>query len=77
MSKSRLVITAVTIERRSVPEVARTYGVARYQAEGEAAFELRSRRPKTSSAAISPDTARLRREAPQNFRMGKRSLILH
>ena len=43
-------------------EVARTYGVARcwiyallarYGAEGEAAFEPRSRRPKTSPAAIS------------------------
>jgi hypothetical protein len=48
--------------------VARAYGVsqswvsrlvARYRAEGEAAFEPRSRRPKTSPAAISPDTAEL------------------
>ena len=29
MSKARLVITAVTVEKRSVSEVARTYGVAR------------------------------------------------
>ena len=50
MSKARLVITAVTVEKRPVSEVARTYGVARswiytlltrYQAEGEAAFEPR------------------------------------
>ena len=62
MSKARLVITAVTIEKRPVSEVARSYGVARswiytllarYQAEGEAAFEPRSRRPKTSPSAIS------------------------
>jgi transposase InsO family protein len=65
MSKARLVITAVTVEKRPVGEGARAYGVARswvyallarYQAEGEAAFEPRSRRPKTSPRAI-PDTA--------------------
>jgi transposase-like protein len=62
MSKARLVITAVITEHRSQSEVARAYGVsqgwisrliARYRAEGEAAFEPRSRRPKTSPAAIS------------------------
>src|SRR5262245_32473486 len=62
MSKARLVITAVTVEKRPVGEVARSYGVARswiyvllarYRAEGEAAFEPRSRRPKTSPKAIS------------------------
>jgi transposase InsO family protein len=51
-----------------VSEVARSYGVARswiytllarYQAEGEAAFEPRSRRPKTSPSAISPQAAQL------------------
>jgi transposase InsO family protein len=75
MSRARLVITAVTVEKRPVSEVARTYGVARswiytllarYQAEGEAAFEPRSRRPATSPAAISQDTVdliiRLRKE---------------
>jgi transposase InsO family protein len=75
MSRARLVITAVTVEKRPVSEVARSYGVARswiytllarYQAEGEAAFEPRSRRPKTSPRAISADTAdlivRLRKE---------------
>ena len=63
MSKSRLVITAVTVEKRPVSEVARTYGVARswiyallarYREEGEAAYEPRSRRPATSPRAI-PD----------------------
>jgi len=75
MSKARLVITAVTVEKRPVSEVARTYGVARswiytllgrYQAEGEAAFEPRSRRPKTSPSAVSDETVdlivRLRKE---------------
>jgi Helix-turn-helix domain len=56
MSKARLVITAVTVEKRPVSEVARAYGVARswiyallarYQAEGDAAFEPRSRRQRT------------------------------
>ncbi len=55
-----LSITAVTVEKRRVSEVARSYGVARswvyallarYRAEGEAAFEPRSRRPKTSPNA--------------------------
>ena len=63
MSKARLVITAVTVERRPVSEVARSYGVARswicallarYREEGEAAFGPRSRRPRTSPRAI-PD----------------------
>jgi transposase-like protein len=67
MSKARLVITAVTVEKRPVSEVARDYEVARswvyvllerYRAEGEAAFEPRSRRPKTSPAAISGAAAR-------------------
>jgi transposase InsO family protein len=68
MSKARLVITAVTVEKRPVSEVARAYGVARswiytllarYQADGEAAFEPRSRQPKTSPAAISDATVEL------------------
>jgi transposase len=68
MSKARLVITAVVAGGRSQGEVARAYGVsqgwvsrlvARYRAEGEAAFEPRSRRPKTSPNAISDATAEL------------------
>ena len=68
MSKARLVITAVTAEGLSQGEAARRYGVsqgwvsrlvARYRAEGEAAFEPRSRRPKASPTAVSPDTVEL------------------
>jgi transposase InsO family protein len=68
MSKARLVITAVVTEGRSQGEVARAYGVsqgwvskmvARYRDEGEAAFEPRSRRPKTSPGAISDEAAEL------------------
>src|ERR1022692_3065812 len=68
MSKARLVITAVTVEKRPVREVARSYGVARswiyallarYRAEGEAAFEPRSRRPKTSPSAIGDSVVEL------------------
>jgi len=68
MSKARLVITAVIVEKRRVSEVARSYGVARswvytllarYRAEGESAFEPRSRRPKTSPNAISGQAGEL------------------
>lgn len=63
MSKARLVITAVVVEKRTVAEVAATYGVsrswlyellARYREEGDAALEPRSRRPHTSPGAT-PD----------------------
>ena len=63
MSKARLVITAVVLEGRPVSEVVAAYGVsrswvyelvARYRAEGDAAFEARSRRPKRSPTAIEP-----------------------
>jgi transposase InsO family protein len=63
MSKARLIITAVILERRSQREVARAYGVtqswvsrlvARYRTEGETAFQPRSRRPRSSPTAISP-----------------------
>jgi transposase InsO family protein len=61
MSKAQLVITAVVLEGRSKSEVARDYEVSRwwvqqlvrrYQAEGNAAFTARSRRPHTSPHAI-------------------------
>jgi transposase InsO family protein len=63
VSKARLVITAVVVEGRSPSEVARTYGVARswvyelvarYRAEGDTAFEARSKRPKRSPRSL-PD----------------------
>jgi transposase InsO family protein len=68
MSKARLVITALFIDHQSPAEVAARYGVhrawvyklkARYEAEGEAALEPRSRRPKTSPAALAPEVVDL------------------
>jgi transposase InsO family protein len=68
VSKARLVITAVVVEGRRPGEVAETYGVsrswvyellARYRAEGVAAFEPRSRRPKTSPAALAASRVEL------------------
>ncbi|WBQ05256.1 IS481 family transposase [Kribbella sp. CA-293567] len=68
MSKARLVITALFIEGQTASEVAARYGVhrawvyklkARYLAEGEAAFEARSRRPKTSPRATPAETVEL------------------
>ncbi len=61
MTLNRLLITSVVVENRTVRDVAAQYGVseswlfelmARYKAEGEAAFEPRSRRPITASTAI-------------------------
>lgn len=68
MSKARLVITAVVLEGRTQGDVARAYGVSqswvsrlvdRYRAEGDAAFEPRSRRPLTSPRAIPASTVEL------------------
>ena len=62
MSKAKLIITAVVLEGRSQAEVARAYGVspgwvsrllARYKAEGDTAFQPRSKRPKSSPNTIS------------------------
>jgi hypothetical protein len=62
------VITAVVVEGRSVDQVAASYGVARswiyellarYRAEGDAAFEPRSRRPHHQPTAIPAGTAEL------------------
>ncbi len=68
MSKARLVITAVVVEKRTVDEVTAAYGVsrswlyellARYRDEGEAAFDPRSRAPKSSPRATPPPTVDL------------------
>lgn len=68
MSKARLVITAVVVEKRSQSEVARSYGVsqswisrlvARYRGEGETAFEPRSKRPGSSPSATASDVVDL------------------
>src|SRR5215213_3246228 len=68
MSKARLVITAIEVEGRSPAEVVAAFGVsrswlyellARYRAEGEAAFEPRSRRPHSSPGSTPPQTVEL------------------
>ena len=68
MSKARLVITAVTIERRTLAEVARTYGVSQVldlRAHGPLPRRGRGRlraplpRPKTSPGATPPETVEL------------------
>jgi len=68
MSKARLVITALFVDHQSPAEVAARYGVhrawvyklkTRYEAQGETAFEPRSRRPKSSPAALAPDVVDL------------------
>jgi transposase len=62
MSMARLVITAVSVEGRSKSEVARDYGISRvwvqklvkrFEAEGEAAYWPRSRRPHANPRAVS------------------------
>jgi transposase InsO family protein len=76
MSRARLVITAVVVEGRGVREVARDYDVspgwvsklvARYRAEGDAAFEPRSRRPNRSPRATPADTVELIIELRRRF----------
>src|ERR671911_2829977 len=68
MSKARVVITALIIEKQSVAEVAARYGMhrswvnrlkTRYEEIGEAAFEPLSRRPHTSPRATPPATFEL------------------
>jgi transposase InsO family protein len=91
MSKARLVITAVLVEGRTQSEVAGAYGVsqpwisrllARYRAEGEAAFEPRSRRPRRSPTATPPDVVelvlRLRKElTEQGLDAGPHTICWH
>ena len=59
MSLARLVITAVTVEGRTKSAVARDYGITRFwvqtlvkrfETEGDAAFEPKSRRPHSKPA---------------------------
>lgn len=63
MSMAELVITSVKVEGRTQSEVARDYKISRYwvhqllkrfEAEGEAAFEPRSKRPHSNSRAVDP-----------------------
>lgn len=68
MSKTRLIITAVTVQGLSQAEAARTFEVskgwvskllARWRREGDAAFEPRSRRPRSSPNALAAGTVEL------------------
>ena len=68
MAKRRAVILSVTVEGLSQAETARVYEVsqshvsrlvARYRAEGDAAFEPRSRKPRNSPTRIDPATVEL------------------
>ena len=68
MTTTRLLITAVVVENRPVPEVASAYGVsrswlyellARYRREGEAVFEPRSRRTASNPNAIPTEALEL------------------
>jgi transposase InsO family protein len=68
VSRARLVITAITTQGLTQAEAAKTYGVspgwvsrlmARYRLEGEAAFEAKSRRPKTTPNALGLATVNL------------------
>jgi len=67
-SKARLVTTALFVDHQTPSEVAARYGIHRawvyklkalYEAEGETALEPRSRRPKTSPAALSAEVVDL------------------
>ncbi|MEU7913114.1 helix-turn-helix domain-containing protein [Microbispora bryophytorum] len=66
MSEARLIITAVVVEGRSQADVARSYSVskdwvsklvARYQQQGEDAFEPRSRRPRPHRGRSTPPSS--------------------
>lgn len=76
MSLTRLLITAVVVEKRPVREVAATYGVskswlyelvARYRREGDAVFQPRSRRPRSNPNATAPEVVGLIVELRENL----------
>ncbi len=91
MSKAQLVITAVVLEGRSKSDVARDYDISRYwvqqlcrryETEGAAAFEPRSRRPHTSPNAVTAETeeriVRLRKTlSRQGFDAGADTIAAH
>jgi transposase len=90
-ARAQLIITAVVVEGRSRSEVARDYGVSRYwvqqlvsryQSEGPAAFQPRSRRPHHSPQAVDADTEdliiRLRKElSKQGLDAGAETIAAH
>src|SRR3954451_2094553 len=68
MTLNRLLITSVVVENRPVRDVANQYGVseswlfellARYRTEGDAAFEARSRRPRSVPTTTPTETVEL------------------
>jgi len=68
VSRAQLIVTAVTLQGLTQAEAARAYGLsesrvsrimARWRAEGDAAFEPGSRRPKTTPTATPPATIEL------------------
>jgi transposase InsO family protein len=91
MSKAQLVITAVVLEGRSKSEVARDYEVTRtwvqqlckrYRAEGAAAFEPRSRRPRHNpqavDAGLEEEIVRLRKTLDkQGYDAGAATIAAH
>jgi transposase InsO family protein len=91
MSKARLVLTALLTEGQSVAEIAARYGVhrswiyrlkARYDTEGETAYEPRSRRPYTSPRATPPQVIQLvvtlrKRLAEQGHDAGAETIAWH
>lgn len=91
MSKARVIVTAVVVEKRPKSEVARDYGVSRYWvqqlvarflAEGDAALEPRSRRPKSNPARvdelIEERIVELRKELDgQGFDAGPATIAFH
>jgi transposase InsO family protein len=91
MSLARLVVTAVRIEGRAKAEVSRDYGVSprwvyelvnRFDAEGEAGLEPRSRRPRASphrtSGAMEDEIVELRKELlDQGLDAGAHTIAVH
>jgi len=90
MSLSRLVVTAVRLEGRTKAEVARDYGVSRqwvhelvrrFDAEGEAGLEPRSRRPRGSprtAESLEDEIVELRKElTDQGLDAGAHTIAVH
>jgi transposase InsO family protein len=91
VARAQLIITAVVVEGRSKSEVARDYGVSRFwvhqlvkrfDAEGPAAFQPRSRRPHSSPHAVDAEVEdaiiRLRKElSKQGLDAGAETIAAH
>jgi transposase InsO family protein len=91
MGMAQLVVTAVLVEGRSKSEVARDYGISRrwvitlvqrYEAEGDAGLEPRSRRPlrspKRTPAEIENEIVRIRKDlARGGHEAGAETIAFH